>query len=191
MGDYRGFPRNPDLQLRWFTDTAMLVRQRRVAEGRPDPADDPAALRELDRRRRAAGPPVPLALPDPPRGGARPDRRASAPRRSAGDTHGAAPASPDRDDAAAAQHRRHHPQCPLSGQRLPHRCDGRDRRRVCRSCGARAARERIYAADWCGCRGRCGATCERGARCRARVTAIAADNAANTTTRSRLVTLRG
>ena len=42
-GDYRGFPRNPDLQMRWFTDTAMLVRQRRVAEGRPDPADDPAA----------------------------------------------------------------------------------------------------------------------------------------------------
>ena len=29
--------------MRWFTDTAMLVRQRRVAEGRPDPADDPAA----------------------------------------------------------------------------------------------------------------------------------------------------
>ena len=42
-GEYRGFPRNPDLQMRWFTDTAMLVRQRRVAEGRPDPADDPAA----------------------------------------------------------------------------------------------------------------------------------------------------
>ena len=42
-GDYRGFPRNPDLQMRWFTDTAMLVRQRRVAEGRPDPADDPAS----------------------------------------------------------------------------------------------------------------------------------------------------
>ena len=42
-GDYRGFPHNPDLQMRWFTDTAMLVRQRRVAEGRPDPADDPAA----------------------------------------------------------------------------------------------------------------------------------------------------
>src|SRR5918994_939512 len=42
-GDYRGFPRNPDLQLRWFTDTATLVRQRRVAQGRPDPAKDPAA----------------------------------------------------------------------------------------------------------------------------------------------------
>jgi hypothetical protein len=42
-GEYRGFPRNPDLQLRWFTDTAIVVRRRRVAEGRPDPADDPAA----------------------------------------------------------------------------------------------------------------------------------------------------
>jgi hypothetical protein len=42
-GDYRGFPRNPDLQVRWFLDTAALVRQRRVAEGRPDPAKDPAS----------------------------------------------------------------------------------------------------------------------------------------------------
>jgi hypothetical protein len=43
-GDYRGFPRNPDLQLRWFLDTAASVRQRRVAEGRPDPAGDRAAF---------------------------------------------------------------------------------------------------------------------------------------------------
>src|SRR5918997_3220681 len=43
-GDYRGFPRNPDLQLRWFLDTAELVRQRRLAEGRPDPAASPASF---------------------------------------------------------------------------------------------------------------------------------------------------
>jgi hypothetical protein len=42
-GDYRGFPSNPDLQVRWFLDTAGLVRQRRVAEGRADPAKDPAS----------------------------------------------------------------------------------------------------------------------------------------------------
>jgi hypothetical protein len=42
-GDYRGFPKNPVLQLDWFLDTAALVRQRRVAEGRPDPAADPGA----------------------------------------------------------------------------------------------------------------------------------------------------
>jgi hypothetical protein len=42
-GEYRGAPRNPDLQLRWFLDTAGLVRQRRVAEGRPDPARDAAS----------------------------------------------------------------------------------------------------------------------------------------------------
>lgn len=42
-GAYRGFPRNPELQLRWFLDTAALVRQRRVADGRPDPAKDPDA----------------------------------------------------------------------------------------------------------------------------------------------------
>lgn len=41
-GDYRGFPRRPALQLDWFLDTAGLVRQRRVAEGGPDPAADPA-----------------------------------------------------------------------------------------------------------------------------------------------------
>jgi hypothetical protein len=43
-GDYRGFPRNPELQLRWFLDTAGLVRQRRVAEGRADPAADETAF---------------------------------------------------------------------------------------------------------------------------------------------------
>lgn len=43
-GDYRGFPKQPDLQLRWFLDTATLVRQRRVAEGRPDPAAATAAF---------------------------------------------------------------------------------------------------------------------------------------------------
>jgi hypothetical protein len=42
-GDYRGFPHNPDLQLRWFLDSAALVRQRRVAEGRLDPATDESA----------------------------------------------------------------------------------------------------------------------------------------------------
>jgi hypothetical protein len=39
-GEYRGFPRNPELQLRWFLDSASGVRQRRVAELRPDPAGD-------------------------------------------------------------------------------------------------------------------------------------------------------
>jgi hypothetical protein len=37
-GAYRGFPRNPELQLAWFLDTATLVRQRLLARGRPDPA---------------------------------------------------------------------------------------------------------------------------------------------------------
>jgi hypothetical protein len=39
-GEYRGFPRNPQLQLDWFLDTAALVRQRRLAEDRADPAED-------------------------------------------------------------------------------------------------------------------------------------------------------
>ena len=32
-GPYRGFPKNPELQLRWFADTAVAVRQREIAEG--------------------------------------------------------------------------------------------------------------------------------------------------------------
>lgn len=43
-GDYRGFPRNPQLQVNWFLDSASAVRQRRVAEGRPDPAKDDQAF---------------------------------------------------------------------------------------------------------------------------------------------------
>jgi hypothetical protein len=35
-GPYRGFPKDPELQLRWFTDTAVVVRQRRMAEGDED-----------------------------------------------------------------------------------------------------------------------------------------------------------
>jgi hypothetical protein len=42
-GEYRAFPRNPTLQVKWFLDSADQVRQRRVAEGRADPAKDPGA----------------------------------------------------------------------------------------------------------------------------------------------------
>jgi hypothetical protein len=43
-GEYRGFPRNPQLQVNWFLETAAAVRQLRVAEGRPDPANDERAF---------------------------------------------------------------------------------------------------------------------------------------------------
>jgi hypothetical protein len=42
-GPYRLFPTRPARQLLWFTDTAVWVRQRRLAEGRPDPTGDPDA----------------------------------------------------------------------------------------------------------------------------------------------------
>ena len=42
-GPYRGFPKNPDLQLRWFLDTAVIVRQRQIAEGDEEYAGDPTA----------------------------------------------------------------------------------------------------------------------------------------------------
>jgi hypothetical protein len=38
---YRGFPKNPDLQLRWFLDTAVIARQRGLAEGDEEYAADP------------------------------------------------------------------------------------------------------------------------------------------------------
>ena len=45
-GDYRGFPRRPELQVKWFIDTASLVRQRVVAELKSDPAADPSSFGE-------------------------------------------------------------------------------------------------------------------------------------------------
>lgn len=40
-GDYRGYPRDPALQLRWFTDWAVRVRQRAIAEGDVEYGRDP------------------------------------------------------------------------------------------------------------------------------------------------------
>jgi hypothetical protein len=40
---YKGFKKHPDLQLRWFLDTAVIVRQRKLAEGREDYGADPAS----------------------------------------------------------------------------------------------------------------------------------------------------
>lgn len=43
---YRGFPRDPELQLRWFTDTAALVRQRAIAQGDAAFGTDPSGFGE-------------------------------------------------------------------------------------------------------------------------------------------------
>jgi hypothetical protein len=40
-GPYRGFAKNPELQLRWFLDTAVIVRQREIAEGDEEYAGEP------------------------------------------------------------------------------------------------------------------------------------------------------
>jgi hypothetical protein len=45
-GPYRGFPKNPELQLRWFTDTAVSVRQHAIAESGDPLGAAPAALGE-------------------------------------------------------------------------------------------------------------------------------------------------
>ena len=62
-GDYRGFPRNPELQLLWFLDTAVIVRQREIAEGAEDYGTAVGRLRALDRRRGAPGAREPRRLP--------------------------------------------------------------------------------------------------------------------------------
>jgi hypothetical protein len=42
-GPYRGFPKHPELQVRWFLDTAVIVRQREIAGGDEEYAGDPTA----------------------------------------------------------------------------------------------------------------------------------------------------
>lgn len=37
-GEYRGYLKNPDLQMEWFADTAAKVRLQYIAAGKPDPA---------------------------------------------------------------------------------------------------------------------------------------------------------
>ncbi|MGB0872832.1 MAG: hypothetical protein ACPGYP_06815 [Solirubrobacterales bacterium] len=42
-GEYKGYLQKPNLQLKWFTDTAAKVRLQYIIAGRPDPANDPAS----------------------------------------------------------------------------------------------------------------------------------------------------
>lgn len=46
QGPYAGFERRPELQLKWFTTTAVDVRERRLAAGEPDPLRDQRAWGE-------------------------------------------------------------------------------------------------------------------------------------------------
>ena len=62
-GAYRGFPRNPELQLLWFLDTAVIVRQREIAEGAEEYGTACGRLRHLDRRRGAPSAREPRRLP--------------------------------------------------------------------------------------------------------------------------------
>ena len=188
-GDYRGFPRNPDLQLRWFADTAKLVRQRRVAEGRADPADDPASygswIADVERPARQY--------------------------RSRYQTHleeartliAGKCAAPTTDDTAPPRLRVRiaTTQQPLTtgGILLDARCPDHDclvgatveigdvmRRAAAREPASTGSTQLVVKVPRAVRR-----ELRRGHTLRARVTAIAADNEANTTGRSRLVTLRG
>jgi len=188
-GEYRGFPRNPDLQMRWFTDTAMLVRQRRVAEGRPDPADDPASygswIADVERPARQYRSRYQTHLAE------------------AGDLIAGKCGAPSTDDTAAPRLRVKiaTAQQPLTagGIVLTARCPDHDclvgvtvqigdtvRRTAAREL-ASSGSTRVVARVPRSVR----RELREGRAVRARVTAIAADRAANTTARARLVTLRG
>ncbi|MET0614029.1 MAG: hypothetical protein ABW142_01185 [Thermoleophilaceae bacterium] len=188
-GDYRGFPRNPDLQMRWFTDTAMLVRQRRVAEGRADPADDPAAygswIADVERPARQYRTRYQTHLEE------------------AHDMIAGKCAAPDSADTTAPRLviRIAKTQQPLTtgGITLDARCPDHDClvgvtvqigdtvRRV----SAREPAPRGYTTFTAAVPRAARRDLRAGRTVRAHVTAIAADNAANTTARGRLVTLRG
>ena len=43
-GEYRGFPRRPELQVKWFIDNALNVKKQRIAAGKP--IDDPGTFGE-------------------------------------------------------------------------------------------------------------------------------------------------
>jgi hypothetical protein len=188
-GDYRGFPRNPDLQMRWFTDTAMLVRQRRVAEGRADPAGDPATygswIADVERPARQYRTRYQTHLEE------------------AHDMIAGKCAAPDSADTTAPRLviRIAKTQQPLTtgGIALDARCPDHDClvgvtvqigdtvRRV----SAREPAPRGYTTFTAAVPRAARRDLRAGRTVRAHVTAIAADNAANTTARGRLVTLRG
>ena len=188
-GEYRGFPRNPELQMRWFTDTAMLVRQRRVAEGRPDPADDPGSygswIADVERPARQYRSRYQTHLTE------------------ATDLIAGKCAAPSADDTAAPRLRAEidTAQRPLStgGISLSARCPDHDclmgamveigdsvRRAAAREPASRGYTQLVVKVPRSARR-----DLRAGRVVRARVTAIAADPAANTTSRARLVTLRG
>ena len=188
-GDYRGFPRNPDLQVRWFLDSARLVRQRRVAVGRPDPAQDEAAygiwIADVERPARAYRSRYQTHL-----GEARALIAGKCAAPAAGDI------APPRLEVRIA--RRQHP-LDTGGIVVEARCPDGD----CllgatttigahtRRSAAREPAERGYTTLTAPIPRSARRDLRAGRGVSARVTAIAADNAANTTARHRLVTLRG
>ena len=44
QGEYAGFPEKPELQAKWFLDTAEQVKKQRIARGQP--VDDPSQFGE-------------------------------------------------------------------------------------------------------------------------------------------------
>jgi hypothetical protein len=188
-GDYRGFPRNPDLQLRWFTDTAMLVRQRRVADGRPDPAADPAAYgtwaADVERPARQYRSRYQTHLEESRElvGGkcAPPDAGDTTPPRLRARI--AAAQSPLAARGIAVRAR-----CPDNDCLVGVTVESGDR---VRRLSARAPAPKGYTTLMAGLPRAVRRTLRAGRRATVRVTVVAADSGANATTRSRLVTLRG
>ena len=69
-GEYAGYPEKPELQAKWFIDTALDGQAQRDRQGRRRLRQGPGEVGRVDRRHRAAGRAVPLPLPAAPRRGA-------------------------------------------------------------------------------------------------------------------------
>ena len=81
QGEYAGYPERPELQAKWFIDTALAVKKDRIADGDVDFGKDPSAVGRVDRRRRAPRRGVPRPLPAAARRGAQAPRLRLSPRR--------------------------------------------------------------------------------------------------------------
>ncbi len=68
-GEYAGYPDNPALQMKWFIDHALAVKQQRIAAGDAGFGKDPVDVGQLDRRHRAPRRAVPRPLPGAARAG--------------------------------------------------------------------------------------------------------------------------
>ena len=63
QGAYKGYPEKPELQAKWFIDTALAVKRKAIAGGERRLRQGPGEVGRVDRRHRAPRRAVPRPLP--------------------------------------------------------------------------------------------------------------------------------